>query len=135
VRKEKPSYTCMDSAREAGGSPSASEGLALPPLMHRPHPMPSLANSLRHRPQSFFQSFRSTSHPRLITPSSFKPRLHQTQCSKPEPMSNLPWLHAVSIASHDFLVQPVPPTPISMLMQSKMTWISLPCVYDGWESH
>jgi len=51
MRKEKPSYTCMDSAREAGGSPSASEGLALPPLMHRPHPMPLLANSLRHRPQ------------------------------------------------------------------------------------
>jgi len=52
VRKEKPSYTCVDSARAAGGSPSASEGLALPPLMHRPHPNPSLANSLRRRPQS-----------------------------------------------------------------------------------
>ena len=63
MRKEKPSYTCMDSAREAGGSPSASEGLALPPLMHRPHPMPSLANSLRHRPQSVrFLAYLLRSH-------------------------------------------------------------------------
>ena len=29
MRKEKPSYTCMDSARAAGGSPSASDGSPL----------------------------------------------------------------------------------------------------------